>query len=203
MLRKLNGGKYMEQDSHGKEGFQKEVLEAQVRESFGRVVYSHKTHEKCADIAFRLHKRLKLTQIVLSAIVTTSLIMRIFGDNETPLYIGALLSTLLFGLNMYMKDYDLGELTQKHSNAGSMLWNIRESYTSLLADIRAGVLVEEEIIRKRDELQDKLFGIYTGAPRTFSRAYKEASRALQVKEELTFSAEEINSFLPEELRRIK
>ena len=34
-------------DSGGAPG----VLEAQVREVFGRVVYSHKTHEKCADLA--------------------------------------------------------------------------------------------------------------------------------------------------------
>lgn len=28
----------------------RKILEGQLRESFGRVVYSHKTHEKCADI---------------------------------------------------------------------------------------------------------------------------------------------------------
>ncbi|MEH0992030.1 hypothetical protein V7J87_28835, partial [Klebsiella pneumoniae] len=26
------------------------ILEGQIRECYGRVVYSHKTHEKCADI---------------------------------------------------------------------------------------------------------------------------------------------------------
>jgi hypothetical protein len=26
------------------------VLESQIRECFGRVVFSHKTHEKCSDI---------------------------------------------------------------------------------------------------------------------------------------------------------
>lgn len=31
-------------------------LLAQVRESFGRVVYSHKTHEKQADISFTRHQ---------------------------------------------------------------------------------------------------------------------------------------------------
>lgn len=191
----------METDLAGNKKYNIAVLESQIRESFGRVVYSHKTHEKCADIAYRLHKRLKLWQIILSAIVTTSLIVRIFGENQTPLYIGAILSTFLFGLNMYMKDYDLGELTQKHSNAGSLLWNIRESYTSLLADIRAGILTIEQVIEIRNELQEKLLNIYTGAPRTFSKAYKEASKALQINEELTFSDEEINKFLPEELRK--
>ncbi|WP_415059292.1 hypothetical protein, partial [Haliea salexigens] len=28
----------------------RKVLEGQLRECYGRVVYSHKTHEKCSDI---------------------------------------------------------------------------------------------------------------------------------------------------------
>ena len=33
------------------------ILEGQLRECYGRVVYSHKTHEKCADILEILNKR--------------------------------------------------------------------------------------------------------------------------------------------------
>ena len=29
---------------------QKVLLESQIREIYGRVVYTHKTHEKCADV---------------------------------------------------------------------------------------------------------------------------------------------------------
>ncbi|HBZ7626306.1 TPA: hypothetical protein MM125_003488, partial [Klebsiella pneumoniae] len=43
------------------------ILEGQIRECYGRVVYSHKTHEKCADILIRKHENIKLWQIVVSA----------------------------------------------------------------------------------------------------------------------------------------
>lgn len=33
-----------------------EYLLAQVREAFGRVVYSHKTHEKQTDLCFKKHR---------------------------------------------------------------------------------------------------------------------------------------------------
>lgn len=36
------------------------ILEGQLRECYGRVVYTHKTHEKCADILqkkTRLHEK--------------------------------------------------------------------------------------------------------------------------------------------------
>ncbi|HFN4795688.1 TPA: hypothetical protein ACHF5Y_005766, partial [Pseudomonas aeruginosa] len=54
------------------------ILEGQLRECYGRVVYSHKTHEKCADILFERHKQIKLCQIILSALVTGGLIAALF-----------------------------------------------------------------------------------------------------------------------------
>jgi len=177
------------------------ILESQIRECFGRVVYSHKTQEKCADIVNRLHKRLKLIQILISAVVTTSLLLKIFGDNQIALFIGAFLSVILFALNTYMKDYDLGEITQKHTNAANELWDIRETYFSMLTDIKTENLSINQIINQRDELQKRLLNIYSGSPRTNSKAYKAASKALKVNEELTFSDAEIDAFLPKELRR--
>ena len=201
ILQNLHGEKYMEQDSLLDKKAQMEILESQIRECFGRVVYSHKTQEKCADIVLILHKRLKLLLIIISAIVTTSLLIKLFGAFEWALMVGVVLSTILFGLNTYMKDYDLGEISQKHTNAANELWDIRETYLSLLTDIKASQLSINQIISQRDELQKRLFNIYSGSPRTNFKAYKEASTALKINEELTFSDNEIDAFLPKELRR--
>lgn len=179
------------------------ILEAQIRECYGRVVYSHKTQEKCADIVFTLHKRLKLLQIIISGVVTTSLLIRIFGNNEAALYVSAILSTALFALNAYTKDYDLGEIAQKHTNAANELWDIRETYLSLLTDIKGGNISVGQITNKREELQNRLLNVYSGSPRTNSKAYMAASKALQKNEELTFSDKEIDAFLPKELRKTK
>ena len=192
----------MEQNSQAEKSEQLEILEAQIRECFGRVVYSHKTQEKCADIVLTLHKRLKLMLIIVSAIVTTSLLIKLFGEQDWALMVGVILSTILFGLNTYMKDYDLGEISQKHTNAANDLWDIRETYLSLLTDIRANQVSVNQVINQRDELQRRLHNIYSGSPRTNFKAYKEASKALKENEELTFSDKEIDAFLPKELRKL-
>jgi predicted DNA-binding protein YlxM (UPF0122 family) len=192
----------MEQDSQAEKSAQSDIIEAQIRECFGRVVYSHKTQEKCADIVLNIHKRLKLTLIIISAIITTSLLLKLFGDRDWALVVGVILSTILFGLNTYMKDFDLGEIAQKHTNAANELWDIRESYLSLLTDIKANQLSMGQITKQRDELQKRLSNVYSGSPRTNNKAYREASKALKVNEELTFTDREIDSFLPKELRRI-
>ncbi|EKN7697690.1 hypothetical protein PYR42_004520, partial [Salmonella enterica subsp. enterica serovar Enteritidis] len=50
------------------------ILEGQLRECYGRVVYTHKTHEKCADILQKKLGCMKNLQLVLLAITTGSFI---------------------------------------------------------------------------------------------------------------------------------
>jgi hypothetical protein len=177
------------------------ILEAQIRECFARVAWTHKTHEKCADILNTRNSNIKLIQILLSAITTTGIMVSVFGEEKWVGVITALISTGLLALNTYLKKYDLGKVAQKHANCAATLWNLRETYLSLLTDIKAEIVNAEQIIVKRDKLQKELHSLYKGAPRTISKAYQEASSALKTNEELTFSDEEIDNFLPKELRR--
>jgi hypothetical protein len=175
-------------------------LEAQIRECFGRVVYSHKTHEKCADIYHRRFSRIKFWQIVLSAITTGGLITILVNDTLIGKIVATLCSTGLLALNSYAKQLDLGELSTKHAAVATKLWDVREKFLSLLTDIRAKRLSDDEVAARRDELQRELFSIYQGAPRTLNDAYRLSQVALQVNEELTFSDSEIDNFLPAVMR---
>lgn len=177
------------------------VLEGQLRESYGRVVYSHKTHEKCADILLERQSCIKIWQIVISALVTGGIVSTFFGTKEVGAAISAVLSTSLLALNAYTKDYDLGEIAQKHRQAGSDLWIIREKYLSLLTDIRVGDVALDLIRTKRDALLEELQAVYIGAPSTNFEAYSRAQEALKKLEDMTFSDEEIDAFLPKELKR--
>lgn len=183
--------------------FQIKILEAQIRECFGRVAWSYKTQEKCADILNKRNNRFKILQIILSAITTTGIIVTVLGDKKWVGILSALISTTLLALNTYLKNYDIGKIAQKHSDCASNLWNIRETYLSLLTDIKAEAITIDEIIKRRDLLQNKLFNIYLGAPRSINKAYDEATKALKTNEELTFSDEEIDMFLPTELKKVR
>ena len=95
----------------------RDLIEGQVRECYGRVVYSHKTHEKCADILLERLSNIKLWQIILSSITTAGFIAAIVCAGPIGAVIGVVVSTTLLVLNAYTKDYDLGELAQKHRQA--------------------------------------------------------------------------------------
>ncbi|MBQ3690260.1 MAG: SLATT domain-containing protein [Bacteroidales bacterium] len=151
---------------------------------------------------WKRNNALKIIQIILSALTTSGLIAVILSNNNSiATYISTFLSAILLGINLYCKNNDLGGLAQKHASAAVDLWNIRESYLSLLTDINSETIEIEQVIIKRDELQNKLKDIYKGAPRTIAKAYDNASQALKQNEEMTFSNEEINILLPEKLRK--
>lgn len=177
------------------------ILEGQLRECFGRVVYSHKTHEKCADILLTRHARIKFWQIVLSALTTGGFVSAVVEADRAWAIVGTFLSTALLALNAYTKDYDLGAIAQKHRQAGADLWQIREKYLSLITDLRIGSTPLEDIRTARDTLLQELHEVYTGAPSTTIEAYRKAQEALKKYEDLTFSDAEIDAFLPRELKR--
>lgn len=177
------------------------ILEGQLRECFGRVVYTHKTHEKAADILLTRLSRIKLWQITLSAVTTGGFIAAISGAVNVGAIIGVVVSTALLVLNAYTKDYDLGELSQKHRQAGADLWIIREKYLSLITDLRMGERPIEELQKGRDKLLEDLHAVYSGAPSTTYKAYKKAQEALKHLEDMTFSDAEIDAFLPKVLKK--
>jgi SMODS and SLOG-associating 2TM effector domain family 4 len=177
-------------------------LESQIRECFGRVAYSHKTHEKCADKLTSRLAHVKLLQIILSAITTGGLIAVIFGGEEmrrSAAIISAVVSTALLALNTYTKDSDPGQKAERHKEVASRLWDIRESYLSLLTDLRTGA-PDSDARTRRDALQSRLAKIYETAPRTDAKSYAKAQEGLQHSEELSFSDEELDQLLPPALR---
>lgn len=180
---------------------QENILEAQIREIYGRVIYTHKTHEKCADILKCRSNILKYVEIFLSALTTTSILAVVFKENNAYQFIAALSSTLLLAITLYSKDFNLLSIAEKHKNAALNLIDIRERIFTLLTDIRMKNKSIIDLQLQRDVLTNELIKTYRGAPRTINKAYKTASEALQKNEEFTFSDAEIDKFLPEKLRK--
>ena len=137
----------------------RDLVEGQVRECYGRVVYSHKTHEKCADILLERLSKIKFWQILLSSITTAGFIAAILGAGPIGAVIGVLVSTTLLVLNAYTKDYDLSELAQKHRQAAADLWLIREKYLALITDLRVGEESLDRITARRDEILEDLYAV--------------------------------------------
>ena len=179
-----------------------EALTAQIRECFARVVWTHKVHEKCADILNSYESGIKYLQILLSTLTSSGLIAVLVINKDCLKIATVMISALLTATTLIVKDFSPASTAQKHSQCAIALWNIRESYLTLLVMLKDNQVNIKEVENKRDELQKQQVEIFKSSPRTFRRGYNQASKALKLKEELTFSDKEIDLFLPLELRKI-
>lgn len=169
-----------------------------IRESFGRVSYSHKTHEKEVEIQSRNVKIVKWVNIVLIAMTAGSFLSALFAG-KILVIVGAVFSATSLGFSIYQLSFNPEKKAAGHKQAANSLWLIREKYVNLMADIINGHIKEAGIVKRRDDLINELDVVYKSAPETSSAAYKMAQRALKIDEELTFSDKELNQLLPKSL----
>lgn len=186
----------MERNSQNSQGYK---LESQIREAYGRVTYTQTCHDKIIGRLLQFNSKIKLWQIILSAITTSGFIVAMLSENKAASAVGAIVSLILLVLNSYVKNFNLVEIAQDHKKASDILWKIREEYVSLLTDF--DILELELIMKKRDELQERTADVYSSSPRTDSKSYTEAQKALKNNEEQTFSENEIDIMLPNSIRR--
>ncbi len=186
----------MERNSRSSQGYK---LESQIREAYGRVTYSQTCHDKFINRIIKLEDKVKVWQIVLSAVTTSGFVVTIFSDDKIASVLGAIVSLVLLILNTYMKNFDLSGMAEEHKKASVLLWKIREEYVSLLTDFE--MLDASEIRNKRDELQERTSEVYSNSPRTDAKSYAAAQKALKTEEEQTFSDDEIDIMLPNSIRR--
>ena len=175
------------------------VLYNQIEEAYGKVVYSYTTQVIHAKRLYTRNKLLKWLQIILSAISTGGFIGTLITNQVLLAWIGGIFSTALLVLTAYSKDSEFTDLYRRHYTSSNRLWLIREQYLSLLIDF--DTMTRDEIIVKRDTLQDSLSKVYDEAPLTDSKSYTMAQKALKENESQFFSRDELNQMLPESLRR--
>jgi SMODS and SLOG-associating 2TM effector domain family 4 len=183
-----------------------EYLLAQVREAFGRVVYSHKTHEKQADICFGRYRWQQGVLVAFTAISTGTFLVSVLGLVGNPVLTSVATSAVALvvsALSLASKSFKFSEESQAHRDIASRLWDVRESYLSLIADLMSSATPAVDARARRDELQKATLKAYADAPRTTPKAFSRASDGLKHNEELTFTSREIDLFLPEALRLIE
>lgn len=178
-------------------------LLAQVREAFGRVVYSHKTQEKQADISFGRHRWQQGALIALTAISSGTFLASVLGVLINPQLASlttSFIALLVTATSLGTKTFKFADEADAHRDVASQLWDVRESYLSLIADLMSGSISDSDARVRREELQEATRAAYAEAPRTSNSAFSKAQKGLKENEEMTFTPHEIDLFLPEALR---
>lgn len=177
------------------------VLEDNVRHSYMSVVWSHKIQEKQADILTNYYKILEIFRVVCATLISCGLISLIFTDQFIVKLITTFISFISAVISMLFKSFDTQKLITNHKNTANELLAIRNQFQLLLVDIKMKNKDKSELMKIYNNLIVQLDDIYRTAPNTTDKAVKRAKEALDVKKDNEFLDEEIDSNLPESLRR--
>ena len=176
----------------------REGLRTQVREAYGRLLYSYTCYNKMVGNIKKKQNCLQKWQIVLSAITTSGLLAAAIADEHWLTIASCVISTISTGITLYLKNYNLNDIIRQLQVAADEAWLIREDYISLLTDFDQ--LQDSDITSKREELKNRVYALYKKCPKTDSKSYKQAQKALKSEEEQFFTSAEIDKMLPQHLR---
>lgn len=179
------------------------VLEDVVRDSYSGVVWSHKIQEKQSDIYSEKFKKMETINIGAASLTSVGIISMIFTDPLWLKMVSALISFATIYITAYYKSFDFQKLIVSHKATANKLIAVRDQYKVLLTKIRLQSDSVENLLLSYEGLVKEADAIYLEAPNTTDNAVDRAREALKIKLDNSFSTEEIDSFLPNSLRRRK
>lgn len=177
-----------------------EFLYSVVRESYARVVYTHKIHEKEREIQSALSTFSKWVNVVLGAVTLGGLVAALTETFPWAIWLGVGVGVLNVGYMLVQLSFDPQRVAALHRDTAKDLLFVRDGYQTLIADMMSKFVDAATARDKRDELDAMALDAYRMAPDTSQLALWLATRSLKVKKDMTFSTEEIDAFLPKALR---
>jgi hypothetical protein len=171
-----------------------------VRLSFGHVVQSYTAHARIAERLAARAWQIKIVILTLLGIGAAASVWALVGASRTLQVVGAVAAGFAFTSYAIYVALDLDPRVQAHRAWASRLWLVCERYRALLAEIRDGLLNNDELMRRRDALTQQVQAIYEQAPPADREAYASAAAEVASKEG-TLTDAEIDKFLPASLRK--
>lgn len=172
---------------------------AEVRETYGRLVYTHKTQEKQAEWHTATGRRFRIWNVVVLAVTLGAALTAPLLDSKAAAWVGAVGALVAFVFAAVQLSFDPQKAAADHRLAAKTLLALRDDYARLIADAKSGVGLDR-LRARRDELATRASLLHTLVPQTDNAAYQLARSALAGTEELTFTPIELDRMLPTALR---
>lgn len=184
-----------------------QTLYSQLLDRYVKITWTHKIHEKQADIYNNTSIWNKRIIAALTVATTTSAVATVFnfcGLGSVTEVVTALLSAISSYFILCYKDEPLDNKAKINKKYAIKCLELRNACESLLTDVKAKRFTTvDEIAYQRDLLEQKAISLReSGVPPTTSKAVKLAEKALKIKRDNQTSKEEISVIVPEGLQTL-
>lgn len=179
-----------------------EALFIGLRIDLGRIIYTHKTHEKEIELLSKTVSRLRWLELLLISLTAGGTIIVLLGTGFYFQLVTTILATLAVIATIYKMSFNPEQVILEHRKAARNVWLMREKYINLLCDLYDHSIAYEEGRAKRDQLLNELHKIYGEAPDTSQKAFAIAREALKIVDEMNMTEKELDKILPPALLKI-
>lgn len=173
------------------------------RELYGRVVYSHKTHEKERELWTRKVRWERWLGVLLTGSTAIAAVIGAAQSNHTAFIVTSVLGGAGAAYSVYQLSFNACKTESEHRGAAKKLLELRERYLMFILRAMADAVPAATLHAELQTLQRETAIVYEYAPDTSAEAYHTAGTGLKDGEELTFSDDELDRLLPRDLRRGK
>ncbi len=170
------------------------VLYRELQERYVKVLWTHKIQLCQASIHKKNNKCHNTVLAVLSVLVSAAAVTNVLKwlPEGYMVPVLAILSLALTFFTVLFKVDNLGKAAAENERFAATMHDLRNRYAGLLADIKAGMMTDNEIKEKRETLENEENLIYSGiVPFTTQKAVDAAEKALKSKQDSTTTDEEI------------
>jgi hypothetical protein len=175
---------------------------ATARDLFGRVVYTHETHERERIIWSAKVCRINWWNIALAAVTTILAIVSAAFPNAIWLVLTAISAGASTACALWQANNDpAGKEGQHRVAAKELLW-CRQQLLMLIADCQISSFSVEQLRRSLEMINRELHAVYKFAPNTSPEAYAAAEKSIKTGH-FSLSDDEVDALLPESLRKRK
>lgn len=198
----LSGEKYMDQNSKTMDIKNLSII----RQTFANTVFTHKVQEVACEFQEKKAWIVKIANICLVAVVLVTLLLQMANPSKSIYsYIGSGITVFEILFLVVQLTFSFEQKAILHKNIALKFMGLRDEYRSLITDIMNSSISIKDTISRRNHLQREYQVICDLSPQTGSAEYIEAQKRLNKRgevegEQFTWSDEEIDRFLPENLR---
>ena len=147
-------------------------LKDQIIEAAGNVQYTFIAHWNIVNRLKNQYWIIKIAQIVLTALAAGGFLTSLISGVSQLSWLGGLTSAIALGINLYMLNFNLPDNIKQHTEAANALWEVRESYKSLIVDFDS---IEIDVVReRRDKLIQAVSDINKRYPGTDEKSFIKA-----------------------------
>jgi hypothetical protein len=181
---------------------ERDYLLGTAREIYGRICYSHKTHEKEREIWGATTTRMNLVNVFLAGATTFLAIISATLTIKTALVATAISAAATVVFVVWQGSFDpAGKENQQRTAAKELLW-IREQLLLLIMDCHMPSVPLIQLQKCLEMINREVTAVYKFAPSTSPKALNMAREEIK-KGDATFSDSEIDDLLPSVLRKQK